>query len=171
MRTWASFSDNRLYRYALGRVWDEALPVLVFVMLNPSKADETEPDHTVTKCIGFASRNGFGGILVVNLWAWCSTDPKGLSDTIDPVGPENDEYLKYFAAAAGETESTVIAAWGSNVAKTSWMRSRADRVLSLLVSSFAVHALKVSKGVPHHPLMLPYELKPVLFRARREAPR
>jgi hypothetical protein len=169
VRTWAIFSEERCYRYALGRVWDEALPVLVFVMLNPSTADETEPDHTVTKCIGFAERNGFGGILVLNLWAWCSTDPEGLRAPIDPVGPENDEYLRYFASCADATKSTVLVAWGSNVAKTSWQRARAEKVLGLLVQSFDVHALKVSKGTPHHPLMLPYALKPALFRARRAA--
>jgi hypothetical protein len=32
------------YRYSLTRVWDPALPVITFVLLNPSTADEAQLD-------------------------------------------------------------------------------------------------------------------------------
>jgi hypothetical protein len=160
---WADISDDELYRYALGRVWDEALPVLVYIMLNPSTADALEPDHTITKCVGFARRWGFGGILVLNLWALRSTDPKGLKHAllyaIDPVGPENNEYLSYFARAARDTDSDVIVAWGLNAAGT----VRRDIVVELLaregVDLWAIAETK--DGEPGHPLMLPYASKPI----------
>jgi len=42
------------YRYSLTRTWDPALEPLVFILLNPSTADETANDPTVTRCIGHA---------------------------------------------------------------------------------------------------------------------
>ena len=50
----AVFSQDRKYRYVLTRVWDKNKPMLVFVGLNPSIADETKDDPTIKKCIKFA---------------------------------------------------------------------------------------------------------------------
>lgn len=44
------------YRYSLTRVWDESLPSVTFVLLNPSTADDVELDPTLRRCIGFARR-------------------------------------------------------------------------------------------------------------------
>ena len=60
-------SDCGRYRYKLWRIWDpESAPVL-FVMLNPSTADANRDDRTVSRCVAFAKRDGFGGFLVGNL--------------------------------------------------------------------------------------------------------
>lgn len=45
-RKGAIFSDDRDYRYRLWRTWDVDLPLVGFIMLNPSTADETEDDQT-----------------------------------------------------------------------------------------------------------------------------
>jgi hypothetical protein len=165
MTGWASISDCERYRYALGRVWNEALPVLVFVMLNPSTADALKPDHTITKCVGFAQRWGFGGILVLNLWALRSRHPGDLCRAADPVGPENDEYLRYFARAARDTDSDVIVAWGLNAALTP---RRAEVVELLIREGIELWAIAETKdGEPAHPLMLSYASKPALWGARR----
>jgi hypothetical protein len=42
--TGARFSADRLYRYALWRVWDADRGLCNFLMLNPSTADETIDD-------------------------------------------------------------------------------------------------------------------------------
>ena len=55
-------------------------------MLNPSTADETSNDPTVGRCQRRAVQMGYGGLYVGNIFAWRSTDPKGLLDTDDPVG-------------------------------------------------------------------------------------
>lgn len=74
----AVISKDGLYRYTLRRVWDESKPLLNFVLLNPSKADAETDDATVRRCIGFAKLWGFGGIVITNLYAYRSTDPKKL---------------------------------------------------------------------------------------------
>lgn len=161
MKGWAVISDCERYRYALGRVWDETLPVLVYIMLNPSTADALKPDHTVTKCIGFAKRWGFGGILVLNLWALRSRHPEDLWAASDPVGPENDEHLRYFARAARDTDSDVVVAWGLNATGKERRAQVVELLLRERVQLWAIDTC--NNGEPGHPLMLRYASMPRLW--------
>jgi hypothetical protein len=78
VKSGAELSACRTYRYRLWRQWDADLAPVVWVMLNPSTADESADDPTIRKCIGFAQRWGYGGIEVVNLYAYRSPDPRQL---------------------------------------------------------------------------------------------
>src|SRR5215471_15764062 len=60
------------YRYLLSRRWRPGAPAL-FVMLNPSTADDTADDPTIRRCIGFARRWGAPAVEVVNLYALRAT--------------------------------------------------------------------------------------------------
>jgi len=62
METDAVIDTTGHYRYSLTRIWDYTLGKVVFILLNPSTADETEDDRTSSKCIGFAQQWGFGSI-------------------------------------------------------------------------------------------------------------
>ena len=137
------------YRYTLSRIWDLALPVLVFVMLNPSTAVGSSGGPTIRKCIGFARRLGYGGIKVVNLFAFRATDPADLKRAGYPVGEDNDASILRECAGA-----TVVCAWGRNAAGL----ARVTTVRVLLANAGAkVHALRLAgDGTPWHPLMLPY---------------
>ena len=104
----AEFSPCRQYRYSLWRYWDEHKRYAVFVCLNPSTADETKDDPTVRRCINFAKGWDYGGMIMLNLFALRSTDPKRLKLVDDPVGPDNDFHLRSASSKAGIT----IAAWG-----------------------------------------------------------
>jgi len=106
----AVISPCGLYRYRLTRTWDRELRPAAFVMLNPSTADATVDDPTIRRCVGFAKREGCGGIVVVNLFALRSTDPAGLLAAADPVGPDNDRHIR----EAAEQCHPVIAAWGAH---------------------------------------------------------
>ncbi|HDR1569813.1 TPA: DUF1643 domain-containing protein, partial [Pasteurella multocida] len=70
----AIFSDCGTYRYVLWRIWDTLLPRITFIGLNPSTADESNDDPTIRRCINFAKKWGYGGIYMVNLFAYRSTD-------------------------------------------------------------------------------------------------
>lgn len=74
----AEISDCGKYRYKLWRIWNEKLPLAMFVMLNPSTADANQDDATIRRLIGFAERMGCGGFYVGNLYPYRATDPKEL---------------------------------------------------------------------------------------------
>lgn len=120
----ALLSEDGRYRYRLWRLWDELAPVMTWVMLNPSTADAEVDDPTIRKCIGFAKQHHYGGIVVVNLFAYRATDPKELGKVKDPVGPENDQHILW--ACTAPLMLSVVAGWGT--AKTRLIRERAARV-------------------------------------------
>jgi len=147
----AVFSPDRRYRYVLER---DLAPTnmrgtCLFVMLNPSTADESQDDPTIRRCMGFASEWGYGRLIVTNLFALRSTDPKALKEALDPVGEENDAYLRLWGATADRT----VVAWGN------WGRlhERGQQVLDLLqlYGRPVSHLGVTTSGQPRHPLYLP----------------
>lgn len=142
----ATFSDCGLYRYRLHRTWDAAKPSAAFIMLNPSTATESILDPTIRRCIGYSARWGYGGLVVGNLFALRSTNPNKLYDVADPIGPENDIYLREIALST----AIVICAWG----KYGALVRRGDAVLSMLRGLGVIpRALKLNRdGSPAHPL-------------------
>jgi hypothetical protein len=139
----AGFSACNRYRYWLTRIWVPALPGVCWVMLNPSTADAERDDPTIRRCVRFSRRWGFGGLVVVNLFAWRAKRPAELSAIDDPVGEDNDASLLEHAGGR-----TVIAAWGNHGA----LLGRAKTVLQLLAGS-RIRCLGVTAaGQPRHPL-------------------
>ena len=114
-------------------------------MLNPSTADANRDDPTIRRCIDFAQRWGYGGLLVGNLFAYRSTDPKGLLAADDPVGPENDRHLAHLA----ESCNIVVAAWGA-VSRPDHLR-RATEVREIVGHKLYCLGMTTS-GQPRHPL-------------------
>jgi hypothetical protein len=69
VRGWAEIDPTGQYRYLLGREWEPSKGRVVFVMLNPSIADEKQDDPTLRKCVEFAKGGGSGyGSKLFNLW-------------------------------------------------------------------------------------------------------
>jgi hypothetical protein len=143
---WARLSEDRNYRYALGREWGSAPQTLVVVGLNPSTADETEDDPTIRRCVGFAKGFGCARLLMLNLFAYRSTDPAGLRKVLDPVGPENDRVLR---EVLDNPDALIVAAWGVH----GKYLSRDAEVRRLFKGR--LHHLGLTKdGHPKHPLYL-----------------
>jgi hypothetical protein len=145
-------SDDGRYRYRLWRIWDAHLPLMAWVMLNPSTADADADDPTIKKCVGFAKANRHGGIVVVNLFAWRACNRRELRGIADAVGPENDAHIRWVSTASPEL--TVVAGWGS----FGFARERASAVEILIrESGREIHCFRRSAGGhPWHPLYLPY---------------
>lgn len=154
METGAKFSPCRLYRYSLWRVWKSDVRRMVFLLLNPSTADETKDDPTIRRCITRAINGGFGGVEIINLFAWRSTYPMNLYQVPDPIGPENNASILGASRQAG----VLVCGWGKHGA----LHGRDKQVLELLrASRVAPHALKLNAGgSPQHPLYLSYDLMP-----------
>lgn len=157
--TGAIISDDGEYRYKLWRTFDVAKPTIAFIMLNPSTADETADDPTIRRCIGYARQWGYGKLIVGNLFAVRETDPAKLYDYFDPIGPENDEYLREICDEADE----VVAAWGTDGS----IGDRGDHVVSDLDAD--LKALGTTKeGHPVHPLYQPSDIEPILYNKQTE---
>ncbi|WP_313522440.1 DUF1643 domain-containing protein [Shinella sp.] len=151
----AILSDCGQYRYRLERRWDSGLPLVAFIMLNPSTADAEQDDPTIRRCIGFAKTWGYGGLVVGNLFALRSTDPKALYGHADPIGRDNDAHL---LSIAGECHQ-VIAAWGTHGA----LGSRGAEVATML-NGFNLSLLKrTAGGFPGHPLYIAAATIPTAF--------
>jgi len=153
-RSTADFSKDRIYRYTLTRQWGETGRTVNFVMLNPSTADEFANDPTVERCQRRTAVWGFDRLIVTNLFALRSTDPRALRTVDDPVGPRNDEFLVSCAFDA----DLIICAWGNHGAQA----GRSSFVASMLQHlGKPLHVLRLAKGgEPSHPLYLPYSAKP-----------
>ena len=152
----ALIDPSKCYRYELGRAWATG-PRVAWLMLNPSTADALDDDATIRKCIGFSQRWGFGSLTVVNLFAWRSTDPKGLATARDPIGPENDLHIMTAAASA----AALVVAWGGEPIA----RRRARDVLGMLSRRPVTHLGLTAGGQPRHPLMLAYATSRTLVEA------
>lgn len=155
----AVFSPDRKYRYYLSDVWEPDGHLLNFVMLNPSTADEVKNDPTVERCSRRAKRLGFSGVIITNLFAWRSTDPRQLYiDTWDKVGADNDLHTIEAAVKA----SMVICGWG----KDGKLLDRGKRIRqALLDCGVTPHYLKLSasSGQPWHPLYVGYDVEPKVW--------
>ena len=143
----AEISSCKKFRYRLTRRWGEG-KALVFIMLNPSTADETVDDPTIRRCIGFAKSNGFNAIDVVNLFAFRATNPSDLKKAGYLIGELNDSHIKEAALQGAK----IVYAWGDNA------RGLARPiVVDALIRSLNIHpyVLKLTtKNIPSHPLML-----------------
>lgn len=116
-------------------------------MLNPSTADEEVDDPTIRRCIGFSRRDGLSGLRVVNLFALRSTDPAGLADAWDPVGPENDAWIRDVAARSHR----IVVAWGAHPLA----RTRIGAVVPILRGAEGRRLWclgTTASGAPRHPL-------------------
>lgn len=143
------------YRYNLWRSWGVG-PRLLWVMLNPSTADETIDDPTLRSCIRLSRHWEYGGLEIVNLFAYRSSKPRGLFTTTDPVGSENDYYL----AEAAERATKIVLAWGGWT-RIGAVRQRASDVSRLLLEhqEKLYFIERTQNGSPCHPLFVPTDVQ------------
>lgn len=157
----AQFSECRTYRYVLWRTWDNNEGRVMFIGLNPSTADETEDDATIRRCMRFARNWDYGGIYMVNLFAFRATDPKEMKAATDPVGERNDVLL----ADYGFASDLIICAWGTH----GGFQDRDIKVYDLLSYDLELKCLGLTKeGFVRHPLYLKADTKPLIYEGRSQ---
>lgn len=152
MERTAVISSDELYRYELTRSWGHSPdtdPYVLWVMLNPSTADANIDDPTIRRCIGFTHTWGFKKLVVVNLFALRSPDPKALEKADDPIGPTNDQFI----LRAAKSASLIVCAWGAH--KLAGARGRAVKEKL----PFPMCLGKTKDGHPKHPLYVPADTK------------
>lgn len=153
MRIGAQFSEDRAYRYALWRIWNEDRPIVGFIGLNPSTANERKDDPTIRRVTRYAADWGYGGLYMLNLFAYISPYPKDLETAQDPLG-ENDSWLSHYIPLCEK----VVYVWGSF--------PQADARAKVIIERYpGGQCLGKSKmGNPLHPLYLPVGLEPIPFQ-------
>lgn len=160
----AEFDAARIYRYSLTRMWGggslSEWRTVLWIMLNPSTADERVLDPTLRKCEQFSLRWGYDGFEIVNLFALRSTDPKALSVHPKPVGEDaviNDKWIEEACSAA----DLIVCGWGAEPIA----QGRAAIVRSML-RHYELKCLGVNQdGSPKHPLYLSYSTPLTSFAA------
>ena len=158
-----TFSDDRVYRYTLWREWDILFvsePRFVnFICLNPSTATEILDDPTIRRCMRFSKRWGYDGMCITNIFAYRATKPVNMMVQEDPIGPDNDNWLRQVASDA----DLIIAAWSGHAG----FKDRSTEVRTLLRElGKPVHYLRMGEGInpePWHPLYLPNSTMPTLW--------
>lgn len=152
----ACFSPCEKYRYFLDIEW-AAGPKMTVIGLNPSTATHLRDDPTLRRVTGFARKLKYGGVRMLNAFAYRSTDPAELFKVADPVGVENDVGFLWDM----RTE-IVIAAWGSKIQSKVWKYWYQGHEIAVAITD--LHCFRISKGGhPEHPLYLPRTLQPLPF--------
>jgi len=145
----AVFSPCGAYRWWLGRRWNPDLPRLVFIGLNPSRADGQHQDPTLRRLLDFGRRWGFGQLEVLNLFARVAPRPETLRRVQDPVGRENDAWILN-CLAPWPHGSVLWLGWGNGGSwggrdrwLLAWLHHQRRRSYALA---------RTATGQPRHPL-------------------
>lgn len=155
----ASFSNCGRYRYKLWRKFDEGSGTVLFIMLNPSTADELKNDPTVERCERRARGMKYAQMVVCNIFALRSTSPKALTKKgSEPIGEDNDRVILKEAKRA----DLVICAWGTH----GKILKRGKYVHNMLLENeIELYVLMMNKsGDPKHPLYIRSDLSPIRWR-------
>jgi hypothetical protein len=101
----------------------------------------------------YAYRWGFGGLIMVNLFAFKATLPSDLRKANHPIGEDNNKFIIEHQKESG----IVLVAWGNDGA----LHYRDKEVLDLINNPMC---LKVNKtGQPAHPLYQKKDLSPIQY--------
>lgn len=140
------FSPDRQHRYSLIHRWNPLFGdrLILWIGLNPSTADESQLDPTLTRIAGFSKREGFDGFWMANLFAVRTPYPEEMMRHPEPVGPENDAWLLH----AAQRCEKIVAAWGAGGS----FQAR-DQAVAKLFSGMQLWCLGTTQdGQPRHPL-------------------
>ncbi len=158
------FSECGSYRWILKRDLLSGEKSVVFIGLNPSKANSSNNDRTLIRIINFSARWNYKNIYIINLFGLISKSPIQLSKSSDPVGEKNDLItLKSLEFWRENINCDLWLGWGDN----GQLHGRNYEVLKLIKNfsnlkskennySKRVLSLGLSKkGNPRHPLYMP----------------
>lgn len=131
-------------RYQLWRIWDASLPLVLFVLLNPSVGDAAQDDPTLRRLVYFAKKFGFGGFYVGNLYAEITPYPKTLYLKQPRREKKNLTHLKEMLSHC----ERVVFAWGRTEPLPLWLDEMVENAWCFGFTA---------NGRPKHPLYLPNE--------------
>jgi len=148
--------DNSI-RFVLGT---KGLKPLIVLGLNPSTADDSKPDMTISKIIGFASRNHFDSFIMLNLYPQRTPIPDNL-DLIINDSVHKDNLKAIHKILIGLDEINILAAWGEPIKKRVYLKQCLSDIFDSIngcnIYWWQIGDLTVS-GHPRHPSRAAYDL-------------
>jgi hypothetical protein len=147
----ADISSCEKFRYWLSRIWAPEQPLLLFIGLNPSDADEKKDDPTVRRLITFTYDWGYGGFFVGNLFPYRARKPADLLKATDRLGYQNDWHLRQMAQRAEK----VVFVWGHK----GCLQNRDAAIKVLFPHAYCIVKSKPPNEYPRHPLYLSKECR------------
>jgi len=155
----AVFSSDHCYRYWLERRWNDELPRITYVLLNPSVAGGDRDDATSRRLRAFTEAQGGGGYQLVNLFALVDTDQVGLH--LPRAIGESTELADQWITRAVEGADTVVLGWGNGnsrgpdaALRKAAVRRRAAEVWPMVRGYRPQCFTTTTSGAPGHPLYL-----------------
>lgn len=154
----ACFDPERHHRFHLWRRWDDSLPTVGFIMLNPSLADEQSLDPTLRRCFSFAQRWGAGSMRIGNLFSLIEPDSTKLRSANRGDVARRKRQADHLANMVRTCE-VVVVGWGTQGSLFPVQRQVLEGMFSmrreLLEADFYPQCLgRNADGTPKHPLYL-----------------
>ena len=146
----AEFSIDKKERYSLNREWDKSKSKILYIMFNPSLADDKNDDPTIRRLINFTKKFNYGGFLVGNIFTTITPNPKELDKSKGMSDKNFEELIKLINKV-----DQIVYAWGSSIEEPQLLKK-----LVLNPKCFG----KNLNGTPKHPLYLPSQTKLINFR-------
>lgn len=158
----AIFSHCGRYRPQLTRTLPDGDGRCLWIGMNPSTADATHNDPTITRELDFTRRFGFSTYIKVNVMDYRATNPKDLLSVEIPSSIVNLSTILLEASYA----SCIIAAWGSIHKSLSMYSNAVENALHN--RGYQLFCLGTTKdGSPRHPLYLPKTQERIPYRPDR----
>lgn len=146
----ADISNDKKDRFSLSRIWDSKKPKALYIMLNPSYADDESDDPTIRRLIFFSKKFKFGGFYVTNLFTQITPYPKELNMD-NNLKKKN---LKIISELIKKSD-LIVYAWGNLVSEPLQLRKLIESPLCFGINK---------NGTPKHPLYLRSDTKLQDFR-------
>lgn len=147
----AIFSPDRRHRLALFRTWGDSPAYnnrIMYIGLNPSKADESKNDNTIRRLIGFSKKFGYSSMVMCNVFSFVSTypdlieyDPESMKDNLIEIYNQSRNCICTVFCWSG-LHKKIIDASGMYI-----------RLIEMFPKAMCFG--KNADGSPKHPLYLP----------------
>jgi len=116
--------------------------MLLYVLLNPSTADENKEDPTLRRLIQFTMSNDYGGFYLANVYSLIATSPKEVYQSEKRNHPDHKKRVNSVFSKI----TTVVYAWDGKESTPLWLKE----------FQIAPYCFGQNKnGTPKHPLYLP----------------
>jgi len=144
-------------------MWNIKLPLIIWIMMNPSTADHLKDDPTIRKIVRYSTRWGYGAALILNAYAYRTSKQHNLPDDfMIALGYSNRRWLSFVMSYAKRRNLKVICAWGAKHERAGSFVRGLSRELGVQLWCLELAA----SGEPKHPLWLKETLNPIKLKVR-----